>query len=391
MDKKPNDNQNRFGTKAIHAGYENDDTGSVMPPIYFTSTYAQTSPGVPVGKYEYSRTANPTRDVLQANLAALENGKYGLCFASGCAAFNTLLQTLSPGSHVIVSDDVYGGTLRLLAKVFSQWGITYTQCDMTSLKEFAAAFTPQTKLVWLETPSNPLLKIIDIAAIAEINKNQKQRVILAVDNTFATPYLQTPLNLGADLVCHSTTKYIGGHSDVIGGALILNDQTLADQLYFLQNATGAVPSPMDCFLLIRSIKTLHVRMQAHCHNAMHIAEFLSSHPKIKKVIYPGLSSHPQHVLAEQQMRDFGGMISVILDGNIDDVTRFLKGLNIFTLAESLGGVESLIEHPTVMTHAAIPAHHRQKIGIEDSLVRISVGLEDVQDLIDDLKRALSAW
>jgi cystathionine beta-lyase len=388
MNKKSNDiKDSHFGTKAIHAGFHHDKTtGAVMPPVYLTSTYAQTAPGVPVGSYEYSRTANPTRDVLQTSLAALENGKYGLCFSSGCAALNTLLQTLKPNDHVIISDDVYGGTLRLLEKVFAEWGITYTQCDMTNVNQFEESYTKQTKLVWLETPSNPLLKIIDIAAIAQINK--KQNALLAVDNTFATPYLQNPLDLGADIVCHSTTKYLGGHSDIIGGALIVNDQALSEKLYYLQNATGAIPSPMDCFLLIRSIKTLHVRMKAHCQNAMKIAEFLSSHAKIKKVIYPGLNSHPQHNLAKKQMRDFGGMISVVLAGNQVDAISFLQRLRIFTLAESLGGVESLIEHPALMTHAAIPANHRQKIGIEESMVRISVGIEDVEDLMDDLDQAL---
>ncbi len=377
----------QFATKAIHAGFEWDATGAVMPPVYMTSTYAQKSPGEPISKYEYSRTANPTRDVLQANLAALENGQYGICFASGCGAFNTILQ-LFPGAHVIISDDVYGGTLRLLANVFSQWGITFTQCDMTDLEAFKQAYRPQTKLIWLETPSNPLLKIIDIQAICEINKAKNQGALVGVDNTFATPYLQSPLTLGADMVCHSTTKYIGGHSDVIGGAVIVNDKALAEKLYYYQNASGAIPGPMDCFLLIRSLKTLHVRMQAHCANARQIAEFLQSHPQVNKVHYPGLTNHPQHQLAKQQMKDFGGMISVVLKNDSNYVKNFFQRLTIFTLAESLGGVESLIEHPALMTHAAIPADHRKKIGIEDTLVRISVGIEDVQDLIDDLKIAL---
>ncbi|MBS0289954.1 MAG: cystathionine gamma-synthase [Proteobacteria bacterium] len=379
----------KFGTKAIHAGFHHDEvTGAVMPPICLSTTFAQRAPAQPIGNYEYARTANPTRDILQTTLAALEGGKFGLCFASGCNALNTLLQTLKPSSHVIISDDVYGGTLRLFTQVFNHWGITYTQCDMTDLKQFATAFTPQTQLVWLETPSNPLLKILDIAALCDINQQQKQQPILAVDNTFATPYLQNPLHLGADVVCHSTTKYIGGHSDVLGGALILNDQTLAEQLYFLQNAQGGVPGPMDCFLLIRSLKTLHVRMQAHCDNALKLAEFLQNHPKISKVIYPGLTNHPQHQLAAQQMRNFGGMISCVLKEEID-VKRFLQSLQIFTLAESLGGVESLIEHPATMTHAAIPEAHRQKIGIEASLVRISVGIEDIDDLTQDINQAFS--
>lgn len=379
----------RFNTKAIHAGFSHDEiTGAVMPPIVLSSTYAQKSPGHPISHYEYSRTANPTRDTLQANLAALENGRYGLCFSSGCAALNTLLQAFATGSHVVISDDVYGGTLRLLSQVFAPLGFTYTQCDMTDITALEQAITPKTVLIWLETPSNPLLKIIDIPAIAALKKQAAPKALLAVDNTFATPYLQLPLDLGADLVCHSTTKYLGGHSDVVGGALILNDDAMAQKLYYLQNATGAVPSPMDCYLLLRSTKTLPVRMNAHCQNAKQIAEYLSNHPKISKVIYPGISSHPQHELASKQMRDFGGMISVVLKQGMSAVNPFLQKLKIFTLAESLGGVESLIEHPTVMTHAAIPADHRKKIGIDDGLVRISVGIEDVQDLIEDLDQAL---
>jgi len=379
----------RFATKAIHAGFSHDEiTGAVMPPIVLSSTYAQKSPGIPISQYEYSRTANPTRDVLQANLAALENGRYGLCFASGCAALNTLLQAFPAGSHVVLSDDVYGGTLRLLSQVFTPLGFTYTQCDMTDSNAITQALKPNTQLIWLETPSNPLLKVIDIRAIATLLKQQAPKAVIAVDNTFATPYLQTPLDLGADLVCHSTTKYLGGHSDVVGGALILNDEAFAQKLYYLQNATGAVPSPIDCYLLLRSTKTLPVRMKAHCDNARQIAEYLSAHSKISKVLYPGLASHPQHALAQKQMRDFGGMISIVLKQGMNAVAPFLQKLKIFTLAESLGGVESLIEHPTVMTHAAIPAEHRKKIGIDDGLVRISVGIEDADDLIEDLNQAL---
>lgn len=379
----------RFATKAIHAGFSHDEiTGAVMPPIVLSSTYAQKSPGIPISQYEYSRTANPTRDVLQANLAALENGRYGLCFASGCAALNTLLQAFPAGSHVVLSDDVYGGTLRLLSQVFTPLGFTYTQCDMTDSNAITQALKPNTQLIWLETPSNPLLKVIDIRAIATLLKQQAPKAVIAVDNTFATPYLQTPLDLGADLVCHSTTKYLGGHSDVVGGALILNDEAFAQKLYYLQNATGAVPSPIDCYLLLRSTKTLPVRMKAHCDNARQIAEYLSAHSKISRVLYPGLASHPQHTLAQKQMRDFGGMISIVLKQGMNAVAPFLQKLKIFTLAESLGGVESLIEHPTVMTHAAIPAEHRKKIGIDDALVRISVGIEDVEDLIEDLDQAL---
>lgn len=378
-----------FATKAIHAGFHHDPiTGAVMPPIYLSSTFAQHTPGKPMSHYEYSRTANPTRDILQANLAALEQGKYALCFASGCAALTTLLHTLAPGSHVIINDDVYGGTHRLFHQVFAPLGITYTQCDMADFAALKSAFTPKTALIWIETPTNPLLKIIDIAAISELKKQIAPHVLFAVDNTFATPYLQNPLSLGADIVCHSTTKYIGGHSDIVGGALIINNDTLAEKCFFYQNAIGAIPSPMDCYLLLRSIKTLHVRMQAHCHNAKIIAEFLSNHPKIQKVIYPGLTSHPEHFLARHQMRDFGGMISVVLKGHQEDAMRFLQKVQLFTLAESLGGVESLIEHPGIMTHAAVPVAHREKIGITDSLVRLSIGIEDVEDLITDLEQAL---
>lgn len=380
----------RFATKAIHAGFSHDKaTGAVMPPIYLSSTFAQLAPSEPISQYEYSRTANPTRDILQANLASLENGQYGLCFASGCAALNTLLQAFPSNTHVLLSNDVYGGTLRLLANVFNNMGFTYTQVDMTDINAVSSNIKSDTQLIWLETPSNPLLQIIDIAAIANVKKQKAPSAIFAVDNTFATPYLQTPLDLGADLVCHSTTKYIGGHSDIIGGALILKDNAFAQKLYYLQNATGAIPSPMDCYLLLRSIKTLPVRMQTHCLNAKKIAAFFSEHAKISKVIYPGLTNHPQHALAKVQMRDFGGMISVILKDGLQAVAPFLKRLEIFTLAESLGGVESLIEHPAVMTHAAIPADHRKKIGIEDGLVRISVGIEDVEDLIEDLDQALT--
>lgn len=379
----------RFATKAIHAGFGHDKaTGAVMPPIMLSTTFAQKLPGQPFGKYEYSRTANPTRDILENNLAALENGRYGLCFASGCAALNTLLQAFPSGSHILLSDDVYGGTLRILSQVFAPLGFTYTQCDMTDLAAVANAITQNTQLIWLETPSNPLLKIIDINALAKLKKQHAPNAWICVDNTFATPFLQTPLDLGADLVCHSTTKYIGGHSDVIGGALILNDEGLAQRLYYLQNAVGSVPSPMDCYLLLRSIKTLPIRMRAHCENAQQIATFLSAHPKISRVIYPGLDNHAQHALARTQMRGFGGMVSVVLKEGLPAVNPFLSQLTIFTLAESLGGVESLIEHPTVMTHAAIPAEHRKKIGIEDGLVRISAGIEDPADLIDDLEQAL---
>ncbi|MBN9287798.1 MAG: cystathionine gamma-synthase [Gammaproteobacteria bacterium 39-13] len=390
MNKKALKLDPQFGTKAIHGSFHYDKvTGAVMPPIYLSTTYAQKAPGEPISKYEYSRTANPTRDILESTLAALEGGNYCLAFSSGCAALSTLLQAFPSPYHVVLSNDVYGGTMRLFSQVFSQLGITFTQCDMTKPEQIIKAITAQTRFIWLETPSNPLLQIIDIAHVNELRKQHAPEVLLAVDNTFATPYLQNPLDLGADIVCHSTTKYIGGHSDILGGALILNDDALAQKLSFLQNAVGSVPSPMDCYLLLRSVKTLHVRMSAHCDNAKIIAEYLSHHPRVKKVIYPGLSHHPQHELVTKQMRDYGAMVSVVLNGNTEDVLQFLQRLQIFTLAESLGAVESLIEHPATMTHAAIPASHRQKIGIEDTLVRISVGIEDPQDLIEDLEQALS--
>jgi cystathionine beta-lyase/cystathionine gamma-synthase len=361
----------------------------VMPPISLSTTFAQHSPGKPLGHFEYSRSNNPTREILEATLATLENGKYGLCFSSGCAAMAALLQTLPLDSHVILSDDIYGGSLRLLKNIFGDRGIQYNVCDLTDPAQLKSFAQENTRLIWIETPSNPLLKIIDIKAIHEARKKVCPNAILAIDNTFATPYLQTPLSLGADLVCHSSSKYLGGHSDVIGGALILNDDELHEKLKFTQNAIGAVPSPFDCYLFFRSIKTLAVRMKAHCDNARKIAAHFESHARVKSVIYPGLTSHPQHTLAKTQMLDFGGMISMRLDLSLPDVTKFLSALKIFTLAESLGGVESLIEHPATMTHAAIPEKHRQKIGIDDGLVRISVGIEDPEDLIADLEQALS--
>ena len=363
-------NKYQFSTNAIHAGFKHDDvTGAIMPPITLSTTFAQSQPGHPLGKYEYTRTQNPNRDFLEKTLAVLEKGQFGLCFASGSAALSTLIMALPKDSHIILSNDVYGGTLRIFDKVFSEHNMTYSLCDLTHPENMAKLINSQTKLIWLETPSNPLLKIIDIAAI----KQQAPQVLVGVDNTFATPYLQNPLNLGADLVCHSSTKYIGGHSDVLGGALILNDKALMEKLAFLQNAIGAVPSPFDCFLLLRSLKTLALRMKAHCHNAMLIAEFLSGHPQVKKLYYPGLKSHPQHQLAKKQMRDFGGMLSV-------EFKKALKPLQLFTLAESLGGIESLFEYPDKMTHVGM--------GIDPSLVRFSIGIEDPEDLIKDLNEAL---
>lgn len=377
-----------FGTRAIHAGQSPDPTtGAVMTPVYMTSTYAQASPGVIKGDYDYSRSANPTRTALEANLASLEGGKRGFCFSSGLAAMDCVLHTLSAGDHIVLSDDVYGGTFRLLDKVYKQLGLVATRVDMTDLGATERAMTPKTKLVWAETPTNPMLKICDIAAVAKIAKSRG--ALLAVDNTFATPYLQNPLALGADIVHHSSTKYIGGHSDVVGGALVVNDDALAAKLKFLQNAVGAVPSPMDCFLLLRSTKTLHVRMDRHCQSAGEVARWLSRHAKVEKVVYPGLESHPQHAIARKQMRGFGGMITATLKGGLADARKFLERVKVFSLAESLGGVESLIEHPAIMTHASVPPENRAALGISDGLVRLSVGIEDVGDLIADLEQALS--
>ena len=376
-----------FGTRAIHAGQRPDPTtGAIMTPIYQTSTYVQQSPGKIIGEYDYSRAANPTRAALEANLADLEGGKFGLCFSSGVAATGVVLHLLSSGDKVLLGDDVYGGTNRLFHRVFAQLGIETVLVDMTDPEAVKAAMDERVKLIWLETPTNPTLKITDIKAISEIAKTND--VILAVDNTFATPYLQNPLALGADIVCHSTTKYIGGHSDSIGGALITNDPKLHERLKFIQLSEGAVPGIMECFLLLRSTKTLHVRMQRHCENAMVIAKYLEQHPKVEKVIYPGLESHPQHELAKAQMPGFGGMITMYLKGGLPESQAMLEKTRFFACAESLGGVESLIEHPAIMTHASVPADQREKLGISDNLVRLSVGIEGVEDLIADLDQAM---
>ncbi|MHC4471482.1 MAG: cystathionine gamma-synthase [Planctomycetota bacterium] len=378
-----------FGTRAIHAGQAPDPTtGAIMTPVYQTSTYAQESPGVIKGRYDYSRSANPTRDALESNLAALEGGRHGVSFASGCASLAAVLHLFESGDHVVLCDDVYGGTFRLVENVFSSLGIRATRVDMTDPARTEAAITERTKLVWVETPTNPMLKVIDIRATADVAR--RHGALLAVDNTFATPYLQSPLALGADIVCHSSTKYLGGHSDVIGGALIVDDDDLAERLRYIQNAVGAVPAPWDCFLVLRSTKTLHVRMERHCENARRLAEFLGGRAEVERVIYPGLASHPQHETAARQMRDFGGMITIMLEGGLDRARRFLESVTIFTLGESLGGVESLIEHPAIMTHASIPPEERAEIGILDGLVRLSVGIEDVDDLVADLERALEA-
>ncbi len=377
----------RFATRAIHAGQKPDPaTGAIMTPIYQTATYAQPSPGKFIEEFDYSRSANPTRTALEANLASLEGGRFGLCFGSGCAAMDCVLHLLSPGDHVILCDDVYGGTNRLFHRVYNTHGIEVSLVDLTDHDKAKATFTDRTKLVWLETPTNPMLKVVDIASMAELCKGGG--TMLAVDNTFATPVLQNPLALGADIVCHSSTKYIGGHSDVVGGALITQDEALHDRLKFVQNSVGAVPGPMDCFLLLRSTKTIHVRVDRHCENAMQIAQHLENHARFTSVVYPGLPSHPQHAVATKQMSGFGGMITATMDGGLEDARSFLERLKVFTIAESLGGVESLIESPAIMTHAAVPTDQRATLGITDGLVRFSVGIEDVADLIEDIEQAL---
>jgi cystathionine beta-lyase/cystathionine gamma-synthase len=375
-------------TLAIHAGQEPDpSSGAVMTPIVLASTFAQDGPGNHKG-FEYSRTGNPTRNTLEACLAALEGGAHGLCFASGCAAMTTLLHALGPGDHVVAGDDLYGGSFRILDKVMKPLGIVTSQIDMTEPKNVAAAITKATKLVWLETPTNPMLKIADIAAIAEICKSRG--VPLAVDNTFATPCLQRPLDLGATLVVHSMTKYLNGHSDVVGGAIVTSDATLTEKLRFLQNAMGAIPSPFDSYLVLRGLKTLPVRMERHVESASAIAEFLEQHAQVERVIYPGLASHPQHSLASRQMSGPGGMISFVVKGGEPAARALLRTVKIFVCAESLGGVESLIELPCVMTHGSIPKAQREALGISDGLIRISVGLEAEVDLLADLEAALAA-
>jgi cystathionine gamma-lyase len=378
----------RIETLAIHGGQHHESvTGAVMQPIFQTSTYAQRSPGEHTG-FEYSRTQNPTRFALERAIASLEGGTHGLAFASGCAATTTVIQLLDAGDHVIAGDDIYGGTFRLFDKVMSRRGQRFSYVDPRDLAAVEAAFEPRTKLVWLETPTNPMLKLGDIAAIAKLCK--QRGALLAVDNTFMTPVFQRPLELGADLVVHSTTKYVGGHSDVVGGAIAMASAELHDRLYFLQNSCGAVPGPQDCYLTLRGIKTLALRMQRHDENARTIARYLESHPKIESVIYPGLESHPQHELAKRQMSGFGGMISFYMKGGLPEARRFLETVRVFTLAESLGGVESLIEHPAIMTHASVPKENRDKLGIADGFVRASVGIEHIDDLLADLDRALAA-
>ena len=378
----------KFGTKAIHAGVKPDEsTGAIMTPIYQTSTYVQDGVGNHKG-YQYSRTQNPTRHALEKNLAALENGKHGACFGSGLAAIDCVIKMLNPGDEVVSTNDLYGGTFRLFKTIFEKYGIKFHFIGMSDPSEVEAAVNKNTKLIWVETPTNPMINIIDIEAMAKISKSAG--AMLCVDNTFATPYLQNPLDLGADIVMHSVTKYIGGHSDVVMGALICKDDAIADEMYRIQNSSGAVTAPMDSFLVLRGIKTLHLRVQRHCENAEKVARFLVSHPKVDKVYWPGLESHPNHAIAKRQMRGFGGMISFDLEGNsIEDAHTIVKNVKVFALAESLGGVESLIGHPATMTHAPIPKEEREKIGISDSLIRLSVGVEDVEDIIEDLSQALS--
>lgn len=377
----------KFNTKTIHGGQKHDPAyGAVMPPIYQTSTYAQTTPGGHKG-FEYSRTHNPTREALENAFASIENGEFGLAFGSGLAAIDAVIKLLEPGDEVISTNDLYGGSYRLFTSIFKKFGIKFHFIGMENAANIENYITAKTKLIWVETPTNPMMNIIDIKACSEISK--KHNLLLAVDNTFATPYLQQPLDLGADIVMHSATKYLGGHSDVVMGALVVKDKDLADKLYFIQNASGAICGPQDSFLVLRGIKTLHIRMQRHCENGKAVAEYLVSHPKVEKVYWPGFESHPNHKVAKEQMKDFGGMISFTTKGNnYEEAIKIVENLKIFTLAESLGGVESLAGHPASMTHASIPKEEREKTGVVDSLIRLSVGIEDQEDLIADLKQAI---
>ncbi len=378
----------KFGTKALHAGITPDpSTGAIMTPIFQTSTYVQEAAGVHKG-YEYARTQNPTRGTLETNLAALENAKFGRCFASGMSAIETVIKTLQPGDEVISTSDLYGGTYRLFTKVFEKFGVKFSFVDMRNVSNIENAITEKTKLIWTETPTNPMMNIVDIKAVTDAAK--KHGIKVATDNTFASPYLQNPLDLGADIVMHSVTKYIAGHSDVIMGFLATNDEALDDQFGFIQNSSGAIAGPLDCFLVLRGIKTLHVRMQRHCENGEAIARFLKSHPKVEKVYWPGFEDHPNHEIAKKQMKGFGGMISFIQkEDTLERAEETLKSFKIFSLAESLGGVESLVGHPASMTHASIPREQRLEVGLTDSLIRLSVGIEDVEDLITDLDQAIA--
>ncbi|SDD01612.1 cystathionine gamma-lyase [Algoriphagus faecimaris] len=378
----------KFGTKAIHAGVEPDpSTGAIMTPIYQTSTYVQRTLGDHQG-YEYSRTHNPTRTALQQNLAALENGKHGICFSSGLGAIDAVIKLFNPGDEIISTNDLYGGTYRLFTKVFERFGIKFHFVPMGNTQAVVEKINANTKMIWVETPTNPMMNIIDLEAMGALAK--KHGVLMTVDNTFASPFIQNPLDWGADIVMHSVTKYLGGHSDVVMGALVVNDDELAKKLTFIQNACGAVPGPQDCFLVLRGIKTLHLRMERHSQNGKTIAAYLKNHPKVKKVYWPGFEDHPNHSIAKKQMRDFGGMISFTLVGNrLEDAQTVMENFHLFSLAESLGGVESLCGHPASMTHASIPREEREKVGLLDSLIRLSVGVEDAEDLKNDLANALA--
>lgn len=378
----------KFNTKTIHGGQENVDPayGAVMPPIYQTSTFAQTTPGGHKG-FEYSRSGNPTRHALEKSIASIENGKHGLVFGSGLAATDALMKLLKNGDEVVSTNDLYGGTYRLFTKIFENFGLKFNFIGMENSDKIAEAITDRTKMIWIETPTNPMMHIIDIEAVAKIA--EEKNILLVVDNTFASPYLQNPLDLGADVVMHSATKYLGGHSDVVMGVLATKDDDLAEKLYFIQNASGAVAGPQDSYLVLRGIKTLHLRMQRHCENGRAIAEFLKDHPKVDQVNWPGFEDHPNHKIAKKQMRDFGGMLSFTTKkDSLEEAVSFVEKLKVFTLAESLGGVESLAGHPASMTHASIPKVEREKVGVKDSLIRLSVGVEDIDDLIADLKQAL---
>lgn len=380
----------KFNTKTIHGGQKHEEaTGSVMPPIFQTSTYAQSSPGKHKG-YEYSRAANPTRTALENSFAAIENGTHGFAFSSGLSAIDCVLKMLNPGDEVIAGDDLYGGTYRMFTRMFEKYGLKFQFVNMDKAENISNALSDSTKLIWIETPTNPLMKIADIEAISVAVKSKRSNVLVAVDNTFATPYLQQPLDLGADIVMHSATKYLGGHSDLVMGALMVKDTKLAEKLHFIQFAGGAIAGPMDSFLALRGVKTLHIRMQRHCENGKVVAEFLANHTKVAEVYYPGFESHPNHEVAKKQMSDYGGMVSFRLkDESREAAFAFLESTRVFTLAESLGGVESLVNHPVTMTHASIPEPERLKIGITDSLIRLSVGIEDIDDLIADLTQALN--
>jgi len=382
------DEKLRFETLAIHAGQSPDPTtGAIMTPVYLTSTYVQDGPGVHKG-FEYSRTRNPTRDALEGCLAALEGARHGLAFASGLAATDCILHLLDAGDHVLSSDDVYGGTFRIFDKVFRRLGVEFSYADMSEASNVEKGLRKNTRLVWIESPTNPMLKLVDLSAVSRMARAAGARTV--ADNTFATPWFQRPLEHGIDIVCHSTTKYLNGHSDVVGGAVLTSDAQLHERLHFLQNAVGGVPSPMDSFLVLRGLKTLHVRMERHAQNAMEVARYLKGHPQVEKVVYPGLPDHPQHELARRQMKGFGGMLTFVIRGGLEAARTFLGAVRIFACAESLGGVESLIEHPAIMTHASVPRETRERLGIADGFIRVSCGIESAQDLLADLERGFAA-